>query len=114
MILFRDPTDDLPDVFIERAKLISDCDERFSVLNRRRNLELVAHDARIREQLRDLSLVVTRDLLRIEVVEGEPVILPFVQDRRPAQASLRSFEDEHLEKMPIIMIWNAPFFIVIS
>src|SRR4030095_7033126 len=56
---------------------------------------------------------VTRDLLRIEPVEGAAVALAFIEHRRPAESRLRGFENEKLEMCAVIVGRHTPFPIVI-
>ena len=61
----------------------------------------------------DIGLGIGCDLLDVEPVERYPVARPFPEDRSPAQAGLRAFEDQHLEEVPLIMGRDAPLFIVV-
>ena len=61
----------------------------------------------------DFSRVELRDLCRIETGKRLPVGLALSQDRDPAQAGLRAFENQHLEEMTVVVRGDAPFFIVV-
>src|SRR5262249_32250467 len=50
---------------------------------------------------------------RIELVECDPVALPFLEDRLPTQSRLRPFEDQDLEKEPVVPHRHSPFLIVV-
>ena len=51
--------------------------------------------------------------MRVELVEGGPVIFPFTQDGDPAQPGLGAIQDELGIKQLIIIYGYAPFFIMI-
>ena len=97
----------------EAAQFFFHADARLRVLDRRRDLQPVADDAGIREQLRDLARRVARDALHIEMVESLAVVFALRENREPTQPRLRALEDEHLEKVPVIMQRHAPLGVVI-
>jgi hypothetical protein len=102
-----------PEVLSERPVLGAHREERLRVAHRRFHLEPISHDAGIGEQRGQLGFVVARDSLRIEVVEGAPVVGPLVEDGRPRQPGLRAFEHEHLEQMRVVVRRLPPFVVVV-
>ena len=110
----RHAADERPNVSIKAAEFFLHRSERFRVLNRRGNLQPIAHDPRISEQSGHFFRVVPRDLRHIEPIKSAPVIFPFVQNGRPAQPRLRAFQDEQLEPRAVIMQGHTPFGVVIS
>ena len=81
---------------------------------RGRDLQAVANDAGIAQQALQLAAIVAGDALRAEAVEGGAVVLAFLQDRVPTQAGLGAFEDKKLEENAIVVLRQAPFFVVIT
>ena len=67
-----------------------------------RDLQAVAHNAGIRQELFHAPLVVSRDFHGIEIVERLTVVFPFAQNGGPAQSRLGTFEDQHFKQVPII------------
>src|SRR5262249_23336090 len=113
-VLDRATVDEAPLVGVEAAELLLDVEKRLRVLDRRFDLRPVAHDARVRQQRRDLPLVVAGDLPWIEAVEGAPVGVALAEDRAPAQPRLRPLEDEELEEDAILVHGDAPFLAVVG
>ena len=56
----------------------------------------------IGEQPLDVVGAEARDGLHVEPGEGTPVALALAQDRRPREAGLSAFEDQHLEEMAVV------------
>ena len=54
------------------------------------------------QHLLDFLVAVLGNPGRIEAVKSAAVTFPLVQDGLPAQARLRSFQDEKLEQLPVI------------
>ena len=50
---------------------------------------------------------------RLELIESQAIILPFLEDDLPAQAGLGAFENQELEQEPVSMHRHAPFLVVI-
>ena len=113
-ILFRFAADKTPEVSVEAAKLFPDREKRFRILDRRRNFQPVAHDAGVAEQPFHIARAVARDLFRAKTVERLAIVLPFFENRRPAQPGLRALEDQKLKQLSIVMNGHAPFLIVIG
>ena len=61
-----------------------------------------------------LRLLVARDFLRLEIVEGAAEILALAQDRDPRQPGLESVEHEFLVECAIVEFRHAPFVVVIG
>ena len=102
-----------PDVRVETAELLLYVQKSFGILNRGRDLQAIANDSFVREQLLNPALIVSCDLSRVEIVESAPVILAFSQNRFPAEPGLRTFENQKLEQCPIVVNGDTPLTIVI-
>ena len=55
-----------------------------------------------------------RDLRRIEVRERAAIAVALVEDRRPRQSGLRTFEREELEVLLIVVDRHAPLVVVVA
>ncbi len=104
----------LPHVAVETAEFFPHPQQGLGIPHRRRDLQPVAYDAGIAQQLCDLPPVVARYASHIELVKRGAIVFPFVENRLPAQPGLRPFEDEKLKKRAVIVHRHAPFFIVIA
>ena len=60
-----------------------------------------------------LALVVSRDLDRVESIEGPSKILSLPKDSPPAEAGLHAFEDKKLEELGVVVKWNPPLEVVV-
>src|SRR5690606_32062217 len=105
--------DEVPDVAIERAELALHVEEGACVVDGGVDLQPVADDALVGEQLTLSARVVPRDLLRVEVIERLPVRRPFAQNRDPAETRLRTLENQHLEQAPVVVQRHAPLGVVV-
>ena len=114
LVFLRFASHELPDVGVEAPELFLDGQERFSILNRRRDLQTIADDAGIIEQLLGFFRAVARHLGGVESIEGFPVVLPLSQDGVPTETGLCAFEDQKLEQRAIVVDRDAPLLIVIS
>ena len=114
LIFARPASDEAPDVAIETTELVLHLDERLRIPQRRGDLQSIADDTGVGHQRRDFVRVVARDLLHIEVVEGAAIVFALVQNRRPAEAGLRAFQDQQLKPVPVILQRHAPFLIVVG
>ena len=103
----------LPEIGIERSEFLLDFKHGAGVGHGGLNFEPVADDAGILEQRVDFTFVVTGDFSRIEVVERLAIILPFVQDRLPAQARLGDVEHQKFEQLTIVVHGRTPFGVVV-
>src|SRR5207244_4122764 len=106
--------DELPDVAVERTKLLLDIEKSSCILQRGCNLEPIANNARVAQQTLNPAAVVTRDALGIESVEGGAVVLAFLQNRVPAQAGLSTLEDKEFKENAVVVLRLPPFLIVIT
>src|ERR1700737_1244858 len=102
-----------PDIAVERAELLLYAQQRLRVRDGRLDLEAVAHDAFVLEQLAALRLAERGDLAGIESGEGSPVGLSLAQDGAPGEAGLGPLEDEELEEHTVVVHWPAPLFVVV-
>src|SRR5579872_721374 len=107
-------SDELPDVGIEAAEFFLHAKERLRILNCGCNLEFVANDARVAQQLLHLAPVIERNASRIESIERLAIVAALVEDRIPAQSGLSAFENEELEEPAIVVQRNAPLLVVIA
>src|SRR5437868_7997611 len=103
-----------PDVRVEAAEFLLHAQERLRVLHRAFDLEPVADDAGILQQLLDPGLSEARDLGRIEVRERTTVVLALGEDRGPREAGLRALEREELEEHAIVVHRPAPLTVVVG
>src|SRR6266478_5833131 len=99
---------------VETAELFSDREKRLRILDCRRNLQSVPHDPGIAEQPFHIARAVMRDLLRTKTVERFAIVLPFLENRRPAQPGLRALQDQKFKQFSIIMNRHTPFLIMIG
>src|SRR6185503_15138131 len=99
----RPSADEIPEEDGEAAELPLDLQERLGVADRGADLQTVPHDPRVAEQLRDLSGAIPRHAPRIEPIERLAVVPALSEDGLPAQARLGSFQDEHLEEVPVVV-----------
>jgi len=113
MVLLRAAAYELPHVTVERAEFPLHGEKRGRVGNCGRDLQPVAHNPSVAQKRPHFTLVVARDLRRIEPIERPPVILALVENRLPAQTRLRTFEDQELEEHAVAVHRLAPLVIVV-
>jgi hypothetical protein len=113
-ILFRFAADKAPQVTVETAELFPNREKGVRILDRRRNLQSVAHDPGVAEQPFQIARAVAHDRFRAKTVERFTVVLAFIENRRPAQTGLRALEDQKLEELSVVMDRHAPFLIVVG
>src|SRR5689334_8428210 len=87
-----------PEVRSQRACLPDQLAGTLRVVDHGFDLAAVAHDARIGKQVRDVPFVEVRDLAEVKALERPAKVLPFVEDRAPAQPRLESLEADLLEQ----------------
>ena len=104
----------MPQVAVERSEFGLHFQKRLCVLHYRQNLQAVAHNAFIIHQRVHLPLVVTGNLLYVEVVERRAIIFALLENGVPTEAGLRALEDKELEQHAVVMLRDAPFAIVIE
>ena len=109
----RAPSDEPPDVIVERAEFLLYLQKRPCVRYARLDLQTVPDDARIGEQSVHLSRVVTRNTPWVEPRERSPVVLTLPKDGEPAETGLRSLQNQHLEERAVVVCWRAPLVVVI-
>src|SRR6266496_1825485 len=110
----RLPFHKLPDVRVETAEFFLYAKKGKCIGNGGGNLELVPDDAGITQQPFHFPSVITRHALRIESLECFPVVLAFIENRIPAQSSLRALENEKFKQLAILVYGHAPFFVMIA
>src|SRR5438132_4478119 len=113
-ILLRSPVDKTPLIGGETPELVPHAQEGPGVLDRRFDLEPVANDARVSEELLHLAGIEARDALGIEAGKGPPVGFPLPQDRDPAQAGLGTFEEQELEQSVVVVNRDTPLLVVVA
>ena len=86
-----------PDVQVKAAEFLLHCKERAGIDNRGLDLEPVAHNCRVLQQLVDPRLVVARNLFRVESAESLAIALALVEYGGPGQSGLRALQDQELE-----------------
>lgn len=102
-----------PDIRIETAKFPLDFEKGARILNGRSNLQTIADDSFVGQQSRDLSVAVFRNFLRIELIKRTTILLSLSQDYLPAKPGLRTFKNQELKQLAIVVNRNAPLEIVI-
>jgi hypothetical protein len=78
-----------------------------------REFEAIPDDSRILQESSHLGGAITRDFTRIEVVISLAVILPLLENRRPAQARLRTLENQEFKQLAVTVDRNAPLPVMI-
>ena len=78
--------------------------EGFRVVDRGLNLQPVSNNARVLEQLFHAGRRVSRDSLRIKVVESFAIGVALLENRFPTQTGLCPFENEKLKQETIVML----------
>ncbi len=105
--------DEVPDIGVETSELLLDRQKCSCILNGRCDLRSVADETRIEQQSLQFGLVVSRDTSWVEATEGAAIVLPLIENGRPTQSGLGAFEDQELEQPAIIVLRDAPFFVVV-
>ena len=77
------------------------------------DLEPVPNDALIVAESFEPAVIERRDLGSIKGCKGAPVSAAAVEDGRPGKAGLGAFESKHLEQVPVVVRWDAPFAVVV-
>src|SRR6266478_977398 len=106
--------DESPNVGVEAAELLLNRHEGLSVLNRGVDLQTIANDAGVAQKSCDLTLIVFRHLARIEIIKSGAIAIALPENYFPAQAGLRAFQNQKLEKPAVIVKRHAPLTIVIG
>src|SRR5262245_5721775 len=105
---------EVPQQFREAGPFLHNVEIGFCAGDRAFDLGAVAYDADIVHQRVNLLGVVTRDLLRPEIVEGFAKVVALAQDGDPRQASLESVEDQLFIQRAVVIFRHAPFGVVIG
>lgn len=105
---------ELPKEFCKTPMLFFEYKVCLGVLHRSIDLQAVADDARVVEELADFGGRVLRNLCRIEIVESFLEVPPLVQNCPPAQTGLERIQHHELEKFSIVPQWHAPLGIVVA
>jgi hypothetical protein len=105
---------ELPNISVEAAEMPLHLDTCFGVYNGGFDLQSVAYNPGVVEQLSELSLSISRDPGRLEIVKGSPVTLALSQHGDPAQPCLRAFENEKLEQPSIIVERSTPLAVMVG
>ena len=90
-VLDRLPANESPEVTVKAAEFFLHGEKCFCVLDRGGDLQAVADDAGVGEQLLNFPQIVSGDFAHVEVVEGFAVVVAFFQNGRPTQSGLRAF-----------------------
>src|SRR5258708_6394510 len=94
-------------VAVEAPVLGVELDQRLRVVNRRLDLRLAAHDARIRKQPLHIIVPVVRNQRRFESGKRLSDSVPFVIDHAPADSGLEHGPTERLEVTRQVL-WSVP------
>jgi len=113
-VLHGRAADKLPGVGVEAAELLLDFEEGFCVGNRGVDLEAIADDARVAQQLFRFFRIEARDFFGIEAGKEFAIAFALFQDGVPAEAGLRTLEREEFEPDEFVVNRDAPFFIVVT
>src|SRR5581483_5133617 len=98
MVDYGPSLDEPPDVVSKRWELCLNLQKRPGIADGGGDLEAVANDARVDQQLFDLSLAVAGDSFGIKAIEGTAKILALRQDSLPTQSRLGSFQYQEFEQ----------------
>src|SRR5690606_7707922 len=98
-----------PDIPVEAAEFLLDLQKRPGIENGGANFEAIPDDSRVLQESPNLGGVVARYFARIEVVVSLAVISPLLENRRPAQARLRTLENQEFKQLAVIVDRHAPF-----
>ena len=61
----------------------------------------------------DILVIVTRNLRGVEGRECSAIVFTFVENGLPIESCLCTLQYEKLEQDPVVMHWDAPFFIMV-
>ena len=88
---------ELPEIVAEAPELALDSQECLGIGHCRIHLQSIANDARISQQSFLSARIVAGNFGSVKIVEGSPIALATLQDRRPTQTSLGTLQDQKLE-----------------
>jgi len=103
----------LPEIFVKPAKFFCHRQTRSRIPHGCVNLQSIAHDTRIRQQLFEFGFLVAGDFRSVEIVERFAIGGALFEDRDPTEPCLRTLENKKFEQSAIIADGNTPFRIVI-
>ena len=112
-ILDGPPLGKAPDVLAETPELLPDLYKGLGIGYGRFDLEAVADNPRICEQLLDLVLVVSGDLVEVKPVKYLPEMRALLKHGNPAQTGLEGFQDQEFKKGWVVLHGHSPFRVVI-
>jgi len=105
---------ELPDVMVEPSKLFLCLQEGSGVRDGRVDFELVPYNFGVDEQPGNVILGVLRDFSGVKIIKRFSITLSFSQNGGPAQACLRTFQNQKLKQASVVVNWYAPFVIMIG
>ena len=106
-------TGETPDVLIKAAELFLHLEKTPRVGDGAFDFQAIADNTLIFHQARDIRVIESGDLTRIEVLERLAKVIALSQDGNPAQPRLEALQDQHLEYLSIVMDRKPPLLIVI-
>ncbi len=104
---------ELPEIFVKPAKFLCHRQTGSRIAHGCVNLQSIADDTRIRQQLLEFGFFVAGDFRSVEIVERFAIGIALFEDRDPTEACLRTLENEKFEQSAIVADGNTPFRIVI-
>jgi hypothetical protein len=107
------PANKSPDVLVERAEFFACNQDLFSVSDRRLDLQSVTNNPSVTEKTLDISVQVTSNFRRLEIVECLAIVYSFVQNRLPGQSCLRTLQRKKLKQRIVFVDGDAPFHVMI-
>jgi hypothetical protein len=108
------PTREPPDIAVKTAIFRLDRKKRAGIADSSFNLEPVANNAWIGEQLINFARIIRSNFAWIKGIERLTVVGTLSQYGQPAQAGLSSFQHEKFEEPAIIMQRHTPLAIMVS
>jgi hypothetical protein len=99
---------------VKASELFLNLQEGPGVRDGRVDFEIVPYDFRINEQSRNVIPGVSRDFLGVKIFKRFSIALSFSQNGGPAQSCLRTFQDQKLEKVSVVVNCYTPFIIMIG
>ncbi len=113
-MIARTVVDEGPEVVTESAEFGLEGQKGPGVADGSFYFGAVADDAGVEEETFEVGVVKEGDGGGIEVGKEAAIVLAFMENGFPAEASLGAFEDEKLEHHGVVMNWHAPFGVVIG
>jgi len=113
-VLNGDSVDVAPEIGRKGSERFPDIQNAPRIPKRRFNLQAVPHNAGIAQKTGNIVLGIPGDTLTVEPMKRPPVMIPFPENREPAQTGLGPFQDKELKKAPVVMNRDTPLLIVVS